>query len=62
MLNESNDVAADLSSCIRDADRYYILTFDMMPTTAPHEFHPVEVRVNRPDLQVRTLTAYYAEP
>jgi len=62
VLNESNDVTADLSSCIRDADGYYSLTFDMMRTTAPHEFHPVEVKVNRPDLQVRTMTAYYAEP
>ena len=62
VLNKSNDIPADLSSCIHDADGYYVLTFGMMRTTALHEFHPVEVKVNRPGLQVRTMTAYYAEP
>jgi VWFA-related protein len=62
VLDESNDITADLVSCIHDADEYYILTFEMMHATAPHEFHPVEVKVNRPGAQVRTITEYYAEP
>ena len=61
-LSASNDITADLASCIHDADGYYILSFEMMHVTAPHEFHPVEVKVNRSGLHVRTTTGYYAEP
>jgi VWFA-related protein len=61
-LSASNDITADLASCIHDADGYYILSFEMMHATAPHELHPVEVKVNRPGLHVRTTTGYYAEP
>jgi VWFA-related protein len=60
--NESDDIPVDLGSCIHDADGYYVLTFAMTPASAPHEFHPVEVKVNRPGLEVRTMSAYYAEP
>jgi VWFA-related protein len=62
VLNKSDDVTADLASCIHDADVYYSVTFEMMHAAAPHEFHPVELKVNRPGLQVRTMTEYYAEP
>lgn len=62
LLNESRDITADLESCMRDAEDYYMVTFEMMPTAVPHEFHPLEVRVNRPGLEVRTMSAYYAEP
>jgi len=61
-LTASRDLPADLASCIRDADGYYVVLFEAMPATSPHEFHKLEMRVNRPDLDVRTLNAYYAEP
>ena len=61
-LTESRDLTADLSSCIRDAAGYYALLFEAMPAASPHEFHRIEVKVNRPNLDVRTMTAYYAEP
>ena len=62
VLPASHDLTTDLASCIRDADSYYALTFEEMRTTTAHQFHKVEVRVNRPGLTVRALTTYYAEP
>lgn len=62
LMATSTDVTADLAQCIRDADGYYSLSFEMMPTSAAHELHRVEVKVNRPGLEVRTMAVYYAEP
>lgn len=62
VLTASRDMAADLASCIRDADGYYSVLIEAMPATSPHEFHKLEIRINRPSVDVRTLNAYYAEP
>ncbi|HEY2472038.1 MAG TPA: VWA domain-containing protein [Terracidiphilus sp.] len=61
-LTSSRDLAADLSSSIRDADGYYAVSFEAMPAKSPHELHKIEVKVKRPGLDVRSMTAYYAEP
>lgn len=61
-LTASRDLATDLASCLRDADGYYAVTFDAMTALTPHEFHRLEVRINRPSVEVRTLSVYYAEP
>lgn len=61
-LIASRDLTTDLASCLRDADSYYAITFNAMTATAPHEFHRLELRINRPNVEVRTLSVYYAEP
>jgi VWFA-related protein len=61
-LTESNDLGADLVTCIRDADSYYALTFQQMRTISSHELHKVAVKVTRPGLDERALSVYYAEP
>ena len=59
----SQDIAADLGACERDAEWYYALSFNAPPSqNGPGELHSLEIKVNRPGLQVRTMTAYYAEP
>jgi VWFA-related protein len=62
VLTTSHDMNADLLSCVRDADSYYTITFQQMRATSSHELHKVAVKVVRPGLDVRTLSAYYAEP
>jgi VWFA-related protein len=61
-LTASRDLTTDLASCLRDADGYYAISFEAMTATAPHELHRLEVRINRPNVEVRTLSVYYAEP
>lgn len=59
----STDVAADLRACIRDAEWYYSIAFNAPPAqNAPGEMHSLEIKVDRPGLQVRTMTSYYTEP
>jgi VWFA-related protein len=62
VLEGSNDLAADIDKCIADAGSYYVLSFDSTPAAKPDEYRPLQVKVNKPGLTVRTNTAYYAQP
>ena len=59
----SSDLVADLRSCIRDAEWYYSLSFNAPPAqNGGAELHALEVKVNRPGLEVRAMNSYYAGP
>jgi VWFA-related protein len=62
VMATSNDVAGDLGKIIGDADWYYAMSFGAPPAQNGVELHSLEVKVSRPDLHVRTMTAYYTEP
>jgi VWFA-related protein len=61
-LNSSNDLEKLIASCVVDAKAYYTLSFDAPPADHPNEYHSLDVKVDKPDLQVRTRTGYYAQP
>jgi len=58
----SNDVPGMLQSCVKDADNYYEISFDPAPTEKSDEYRPLQVRVAKSGLTVRTRQGYYAEP
>ena len=59
----NEDLAKALRSCIRDADWYYSLAFNAPPAqNGTRELHSLEIKVNRPDVEIRTLDSYYIEP
>jgi len=63
VIAASDDIAADVGSCVRDASWYYAVSFNAPPAqNGPGEVHSLAIKVNRPDLQVRTMTTYYSEP
>ena len=49
-----------LNSAIADASASYELTFDAAPGDRVNEYHPIDVRVDRPNVVVRTTKGYYA--
>jgi VWFA-related protein len=61
IFTEMRDVAGQISACVADADSYYMLTFDSPPAADFGEYHALAVKVNKPGLDVRTNTLYYAE-
>ncbi len=62
ILTESKDLGSEIAKCIRDAESYYVLSFDSPSSTRPGEFHSIQVNVNGPGMTARTNTVYYAEP
>ncbi|HEX4228628.1 MAG TPA: VWA domain-containing protein [Bryobacteraceae bacterium] len=61
-LNSNNDIAGEVESCIRDADDYYVVSFDPQPADSPDDYHQIEVKLSGHDLKAQTLSAYYAQP
>lgn len=62
-IASSPDIAADLRTCIRDAEWYYSIAFNAPPAqNGPGEMHSLEIKVDRPGLQVRTMNSYFSEP
>ncbi len=62
VLEDSNDLVAEINKCVADANSYYVLGFDSVPASSPDEYRLLQVKVNKPGLTVRTNTAYYAQP
>ncbi len=62
VLEDSNDLAAEINKCVADAGSYYVLGFDSVPASNPDEYRSLQVKVNKQGLTVRTNTAYYAQP
>jgi VWFA-related protein len=61
ILQDSNDLTAEINKCVADAGSYYVLSFDSIPANNPNEYRSLQVKVNKPGLTVRTNTAYYAQ-
>jgi VWFA-related protein len=59
---ESNSIAAQIARCVADAQLYYALSFDSIPSSQPDEYHSLQVKVNKPGVTVFTNSLYYAEP
>jgi VWFA-related protein len=61
ILTYSKDIPSAIAACVADAESYYVLAFDSPPAATFGEYHSLEVKVDKPDLTVRTSTLYYAE-
>jgi VWFA-related protein len=60
-MHEKN-LTPELAACLADANSYYVLGFDSVPSKGPDEFRAIEVTVNKPGVTLRTNTAYFAQP
>jgi VWFA-related protein len=58
----SNNVASEISRCIDDGNTWYRITFEPQRADAPHTWHSLDVKVDKPGLKIRTRNGYYAEP
>lgn len=62
VLNSSNDVAGEIERCVRDANAYYVLSYDPPAADSPNEYHAIEVKMDQPQLKPQTRSGYYAQP
>jgi VWFA-related protein len=61
VMNSSN-LGQAIQKLLGDADSWYELTLDPAPAEHANEYHHIEVKVNRPNLKVRTRDGYYDQP
>lgn len=54
----NNDIAGGLTRVERDTSRYYVLGYVTDPTITPGKFRKIEVKVKRPNLEVRARRGY----
>jgi hypothetical protein len=60
-MSQSNDLAAGLDRMATDLSAYYLLGYQPEPS-ASGKWHKLEVRVNRPGVEVRARRGYRAGP
>lgn len=57
-----NNVASELALCTQDAISSYQITFQPQPVDKPNTWQPLEVKVDRRGVEVRTRDGYYGQP
>jgi VWFA-related protein len=61
-ISNVKNFAGAMAACLADAGDFYMLSFDSTPAATTDEFHSIEVKIDRPGMNVRTVTGYYAQP
>jgi VWFA-related protein len=62
LVVNSNDLGILLKRAFEDTSAYYEIVYDKPAAEQAEEFHPVEVRVDKPGLTVRTIHGYNSRP
>jgi VWFA-related protein len=62
VLNSNSDIAGEIARCARDANAYYVLSFDSLPADGPNDYNAIQVKIAQPQLKAQTLSGYYAQP
>lgn len=61
IVADEHDISGQLRQCFEDAESYYVLAFDAPAAAAFGEYHTLGIKVDKPGLNVRANTLYYAE-
>lgn len=62
VLGPDNDMTAQINRCVQDAQAFYTISFDPPPAAHANEYHHLEVRIDKPGLDIRTNIGYYNQP
>jgi VWFA-related protein len=58
----TNDLAGEMAGYVKDGSAWYTITFDPQRSDTPDAWHDVLVKLDKPDLRVRTSNGYYGQP
>jgi VWFA-related protein len=60
VILDSLDAPASLTRVVGDESAYYEIAFRAAHSAADGKFHPVQVQIHRPDVQIRSQKGYWA--
>jgi VWFA-related protein len=61
-ITNTNDPAPLVAGAFSESSSYYLVGFQSSSAASDNRFHKVDVKVNRPGVEVRTRNGYYAPP
>ncbi len=61
-LTGSNDLAGEIASCVAEANAFYTIEIDAIPSERANQYHELAVKVGKSGLTARTNAGYYAQP
>jgi VWFA-related protein len=61
VITNTNAPESSVRSILEESSAYYLLAFQVPDGKPDGRFRPITVKVNRPDVQVRTRKGYYAD-
>ncbi|HEV2279054.1 MAG TPA: VWA domain-containing protein [Acidobacteriaceae bacterium] len=56
------NLAEQIEGCLREANAFYVLSFNPAPARERNEYHDVQIRIDLPGLTAQTATGYYDQP
>ncbi len=59
VLVTGHSITEEINDVERDANSYYILSYPRPAASHPDDYHAIQVKLDRPDLQVHTTAGYY---
>ena len=62
VLNSTNDVAGEITTCAADANSFYTLSFEGAVGDGADDYHALDVKIDKPGFSTRTRAGYYAQP
>ncbi|MGA8041571.1 MAG: VWA domain-containing protein [Terracidiphilus sp.] len=62
VLVTGHGITDELNEVERDANSYYVLSYPQPAASHPDDFHAIQVKLDKADLQVRTTAGYYLQP
>ena len=62
VLNSNNDIAGEIGTCVKEADAFYVLSFDRLAGDGHQDYHALEIKIDKPGLAARARSGYYALP
>jgi hypothetical protein len=62
VFEDNKDLAGKIARCVKDAESYYVLSFDSAQAAQDIEHRALQVSVDQPGVRVRTNASYYAQP
>ena len=61
-LPPAANLAEQIEECLREANAFYVLSFNPAPARERNEYHDLQIRMDLPGFTAQTATGYYDQP